>query len=275
MQQIPMYLYPNRVQVLANLETSNTEWKIMYQRIIKFYQGMTNTIEFDIKNAQQRKINIFNMLDSGSSVQCVIMDQWSQEVYTVGVFPVYGTANIARATVPASVFAKMNPQFLKYSVYFVDDMNVKTPLYADAQFGMIGTIELIGGAIPTALEPRTIDTFYTILENDSTQYYNTFVSEAIEVNPLNALPNSSTIALEFWTTDLQAEMNVQISDAAVISSATKWKTIERFDIAPSTTRVNKLYSEIADYSNNIGWLRVRYSNLGNLTGRVDKILVRI
>jgi len=275
MQQIPMYLYPNRVQVLANLETSNTEWKIMYQRIIKFYQGMTNTIEFDIKNAQQRKINIFNMLDSGSSVQCVIMDQWSQEVYTVGVFHVDGTANIARATVPASVFAKMNPQFLKYSVYFVDDMNVKTPLYADAQFGMIGTIELIGGAIPTALEPRTIDTFYTILENDSTQYYNTFVSEAIEVNPLNALPNSNTIALEFWTTDLQAEMNVQISDAAVISSATKWKTIERFDIAPSTTRVNKLYSEIADYSNNIGWLRVRYSNLGNLTGQVDKILVRI
>ena len=247
----------------------------MYQRIIKFYQGMTNTIEFDIKNAQQRKINIFNMLDSGSSVQCVIMDQWSQEVYTVGVFHVDGTANIARATVPASVFAKMNPQFLKYSVYFVDDMNVKTPLYADAQFGMIGTIELIGGAIPTALEPRTIDTFYTILENDSTQYYNTFVSEAIEVNPLNALPNSNTIALEFWTTDLQAEMNVQISDAAVISSATKWKTIERFDIAPSTTRVNKLYSEIADYSNNIGWLRVRYSNLGNLTGQVDKILVRI
>lgn len=270
MQKISTYLYPNRISVVADLVSYPVEWRIVYQRMLKIYQGMNNVIEFDVKNAEQRRIDISNY-----TLKCVIMDENDQEVYTADVTPIPQTTGLASMTVPASVVAYIKPQFLKYSVYSISN-GIKTPLYGDTQFGAIGKIELIGGALPTPLDPKIIDSF-THLANDSDpgNVIKDYYSDAVEVNPLNDINEQSSINLEFKPIELDATVTVQVTNYAVISSGTEWRSLEVFDIAPSTNQLIKVYNEVQDYSNNIGWLRIKYTPKNNNTGKFDKIIVRM
>ena len=137
MQKISSYLYSNRISVVADLASYSVEWKPVYQRNIKIFKGMKNTIEFDVRNADQKRINI-NSYD----LKCLIMDNNSQEVLTLDVDPVPNTTGLATMTVYAQDIAYLNPQFLKYTLYFIDGDENKTPLYADTQVGVSGVIEL-------------------------------------------------------------------------------------------------------------------------------------
>ena len=270
MQKISTYLYPNRVSVVADLVAYPVEWRIVYQRTLKIYQGMNNVIEFDIKNAEQRRIDI-----TSYTLECVIMDENDQEVYTAAVTPIPQTTGLASMTVPASAVAYMAPQFLKYSVYIVSGAT-KTPLYGDTQFGAIGKMELIGGAVPTPLEPKIIVSF-THLDNDTDPrvIVKNYYSDAVEVNPLNDINEQSSINLEFRLSGLNATVTVQVTNYVVVSAATEWRDLETFTVTPSTERVFKTYNEVEDYSNNIGWLRIKYVPTANNTGKVDKIIVRM
>ena len=58
MQKISSYLYPNRVEVLADMASFNVEYTNVYQKNVKIYNGIDNTIEFDIKNADQKRIDL-------------------------------------------------------------------------------------------------------------------------------------------------------------------------------------------------------------------------
>lgn len=58
MQKISSYLYPNRIILTADLAGFITEYKNVYQRTVKIYQGVDNILEFDIKNADQKRIEL-------------------------------------------------------------------------------------------------------------------------------------------------------------------------------------------------------------------------
>ena len=58
MRKISSYLYPNRIELLANVAGFTTEYTNVYQRTVKIYKGVDNVIEFDIKNADQKRIDL-------------------------------------------------------------------------------------------------------------------------------------------------------------------------------------------------------------------------
>ena len=72
MQKISTYLYPNRIELLADLAGFTVEYTNVYQRNVKIYNGIDNTLEFDIKNADQKRIDLstltnieLNIMDAG------------------------------------------------------------------------------------------------------------------------------------------------------------------------------------------------------------------
>lgn len=272
MQKISSYLYPNRISVVADLASYPTEWRIVYQRMIKLYQGMHNVIELDIKNSEQRRIPITDY-----TLKCVIMDQLGNEIYTATVVPIPQTTGLATITVPAEALDRIKPQFLNYSVYILNQNGTKTPIYGDTSFGAIGKIDLIAGAVPGPQSPKIIDTF-TYLVNDD---YNlnaidrTYYSESVEVNPQNDIGETAKIDLEFRNKNLNAEVKVQLTSDQVVSAGTRWETLDTFIIDSSTTLLEKSYTEIHDFSNNISWLRITYDPINQSTGTFDKILVRM
>lgn len=233
---------------------------------------MDNVVEFDVRNADQKRVNI-----SGYNMKCVIMDQNNQEVVTADVDTTAITcaAGIGVMLIPASELDYIKPQFLKYTLYILNGDGTKTPVYSDTQFGISGTIDLLGGAMPEEVPPQIIDTF-TYVNNDSLieateTVYN---SEAVEVNPRNDINEQHTITLEFLPTSLDAEVVVQITTDSVVHAFTEWITLETFQITNTTNRVIKVYNEVEDYSNNIGWLRVNYTPTTTNTGKLDKVLVK-
>lgn len=268
MQKISSYLYSNRISVVADLASYPVEWKPVYQRTIKIYKGMKNTVEFDIRNADQKRINI-----STYNIKCLIMDVNNQEVLTVDVNAVPNTTGLATMTIHAGDIAYLAPQFLKYTLYILDQEE-KTPLYGDSQFGIGGVIDLKAGAMPETPDPQIIDKFiYLVDDRVPGNYIYTYLSDAVEVNPRNDINENHSIKLEFWPDTFNAEVTVQITNDVVVSTATQWEDLETFSIADTTDRVSKIYNEITDYSNNIGWLRIKYiPDTGN-TGKIDKVLV--
>jgi len=148
MQKILSYLYPNRINLLADLAGFTTEYTNVYQRNVKIYQGVDNVIEFDIKNADQKRIDLTTI----TSLQMNLMDQSGNALpnspYTIT--PNAPITGISTAVIPSADLTDLTPQTLKYSITAIDSASRHIPLYADSRFGAVANMELLGSAVPVA-----------------------------------------------------------------------------------------------------------------------------
>ena len=267
MQKISSYLYSNKVDINLDLASSPMEWRIVYQRNVKIYKGYSNTIELDIKNAQQKRFDV-----SALTMKCLIMDDLNQEVYTADVVH-SGSVGLATFTVPADAVVNLSPQFLNYTIYVLNEDDTKTIVYGDTQFGATGNMELIGTADIIVPAPEVIKTF-TYLEN-TIEPIRTYYSESVIVNPKNDNDPEPTIELEFLPLALAADVNVQVTYDKVVSTATTWETVETFALASSTSTLTKTYVAPDDFTNEVNWLRITYIRATDNTGKFDRINVRM
>jgi hypothetical protein len=266
MQKISSYLYSNRVAINLDLASSPLEWRIVYQRKVKIYKGYDNIITLDIKNSDQKRINVSDL-----TLQCVIMDHAGQEVYTAGVIH-SDTPGLATFNVPSLAVDSIAPQFLRYAVYVLNDDDTKNVIYGDTQFGVTGFMDLIGDATITGVSPKTIKTFtYEIDVRDPTWATRNYHSEAIEINPVNDGVGSGEVELEFMFSSLAADVTVQTTKDGVVSTATTWANVETFNVTSATTTVTKTYPTSADTN----WLRITYIAQANATGKIDKVTARL
>ena len=198
MQKISSYLYPNRIEVIANVAldpaTCPVEWKIVYQKPIKIYKGVDNVIELEVKNADQKRLNIF-----GKAVKFVLMDQSSREIETYDATIIDdGSTNcikgVARITLPEADIANLDPQHLKFTSYILNDDNTKTLLYGDTKYGAQGFIDLLDGVIPTIRDIRRFDTFQQETNYNGlteAQRTVTYYSSAVPVKFYEAVPTTT------------------------------------------------------------------------------------
>jgi hypothetical protein len=158
MRKISSYLYPNRIQLLADVAGSiPTEYTNVYQRTVKIYQGVDNVLEFDIKNADQKRLELVTD-PTITDITLNVMDEAGNDVGSYAVDTATGLKGIAKAIIPSADLANFTPQFFRYSVTATKDTHT-IPLYADSRFGAVGTIELIGSAMPVTRASRVFDTF--------------------------------------------------------------------------------------------------------------------
>lgn len=261
MQKISSYLYSNRVVLLADLAGFPVEWTNVYQRTIKIYNGIDNTIEFDIKNADQKRIDLSTI----SNIELNVMDSQGTALpnspYTVTPFDQVTRKGLASVTIPQEDLADLSDQSLKYSVSAIKDGN-DVLLYCDSRFGAVGVIELIGSAMPTFRDNRTYDSFTAEIDLKG---FPTWHSSAIPSKFYEAVP----------TPTLQFDVDVSGLTGNVWIEATKKSTIntEAFktgDVVYSFPSCNDttgtLSSPVLDI-NDYQYFRVSYATqLGNGIG---------
>lgn len=208
MQKISTYLYPNRIQLLADLAGFTVEYTNVYQRIVKIYNGIDNTIEFDIKNADQKRIDLGTL----SNIELNVMDASGQGLpnspYTVTPTSLKG---IATVTIPQEDLVDLSDQFFKYSVSASKD-GKDVLLYADSRFGAIGTIELVGNAMPVFRDDRVYRSFTAEIDLKGFPTYHT---SAIPAKFYEAVP----------TSDISFAIDVRGFVGSVWVEATKNSTI--------------------------------------------------
>lgn len=185
MQKISTYLYSNRIELTADLAAFRVEYTNVYQKTVKIYKGVDNVVEFDIKNADQKRIDLTTLDDLLLNVMDYQGNALPNSPYTLS--KEVALKGIATATIPSNDLTSLDAQFLKYSVTQFDGTTT-TIMYGDTRFGAVGTMELVGSAVPTTRAPRVFKTFTSEIDLKGMPIYH---SSAIPTKFYEAVPTTS------------------------------------------------------------------------------------
>ena len=262
MQKISSYLYPNRIQLLADLASFNVEYTNVYQRIVKIYNGIDNTIEFDIKNADQKRIDLATL----SNIELNVMDTSGYELpnspYIVTPTALKG---IATVTIPQEDLANFGNQFFTYSVSAVKDGR-DVMLYADSRFGAVGTIELVGNAMPIIRDEQVYTSFTAEIDLKGNPTYH---SSAIPATSYTAVP-AEQYSFDINVSGFIGSMWLEATKSATISTesfkrATYLQSFTATVDLPKTGIISFADIPVADYK----YFRISYSTpLSNGLGAI-------
>jgi hypothetical protein len=276
MQKIQSYLYPNRIIVTADLAGFNVEYKNVYQRNIKIYKGIDNVIQFDIKNADQKRIDLTTLTSISLNVMDIAGNALPNSPYTVT--PNAPIVGIATATIPANDLANLDLQSLRYSLTAIDTHDAPLLMYVDSRFGAIGTIELAGSVTPT-IRPVQVLTQFT----QDINYIGSVVnrSSAIPAKFYEAIP-TAILNFDIDVTGFQGEIYLEATTDMTISvnsflNATKLysNTIS----TPTTSTVTWSGVPVGTYNYfRVSWINssvynITHTNPSGSIGKVDKITV--
>lgn len=267
MQKISNYLYPNRIDLTLDLSPNIQEYKIVYQRRFKIYKGFKNDLLLDVKNSDQKRIDVSN-----KTLKFKLLDQHNQEIYTATASH-SSTPGLSTVVIPSSALSNLKPQFLKYSAYIENNDASLTPLYGDTQFGLTGTIELLDEGLKQDLPEIFIYAFNYQLDGNVQPYAKKYYSEAALINPLNDITGNPVVNFDFYFLNLDGSVSVQFTKDAVVQTESVWTNIETFTVSSSTTNLTKTYSD-PTYNKDIVWARIYYVLTANTTGKIDKVRIR-
>ena len=270
MQKVSSYLYPNRITVIADVSLFPTRWNIVYQNKIKIYQGVDNVLTLDVKNADQKRIDITETL-----LEVSITDTNGQALIAVPAIP-GDIKGLATVTIPADSLIDVEPQFLKFTVYRINEDLSKTILYADTQFGAYGSMELVGSVTPTGIPTRYITRFHPITISNTSPWITTYYSDAVEIKKPNFLSSAvyDSLAFKFVAKQLSATVSVEFTKDSVVSAGTTWEPIDKFTLTADTSEVTKNYI-YPEYSREYTWARVFYVKSVESSGTIEYVSVNI
>jgi hypothetical protein len=256
MQKISSYLYPNRIVLLADLAGFNVEFTNVYQRNVKIYNGIDNTIEFDIKNADQKRIDLTTI----SQIKLNIMDASGYELPN-SPYDVVPTLlkGIATVTIPQEDLVDLDNQYLKYSVSALKD-GKDVLLYTDARFGAVGTIELVGDAMPLIRDSKIYNTFTAEIDLNGVPIYH---SSAIPCKFYEAIP-TETLNFDIYVTNFAGSIWLDATTNSTINLQAFQAAGKPFG-AWNQSAADGLYTGIIPFGTNIpvgdyNYFRVSYQS---------------
>ena len=268
MQKISSYLLHNRIELVADLAGFFTEWKQVYKRTIKIYNGIDNTLEFDVKNADQKRIDLSTL----GAIELNVMDNQGfalpNSPYTVTPLNQTTYKGIGSVTIPQDDLVDLVDQSLTYSVTTRQN-NKDVLLYADARFGATGIIELIGNAMPVIRDDETYTHFNGAGDFNNTTI--TYFSDAINLRFRDAVPPTTatiTISLDHL-------------DGSIWVEATKDPVVGHESFTYRGTRLGNqtVIQSATTYTFTVPiteyrWLRVNYTkNPKVTTGKITQFVV--
>jgi hypothetical protein len=251
MQKIPVYLVPNRIKVIASLSGDRTEFRQVYQRTIKLYKGIDNRLEFQVKNSDQKPIDV------ATYTPTLILLDANQNLLLTKDGSTDSTIGTAYFTITAEELENIPHQYVKHTMFLTDQDNQRHLVYTDTQFTAPGTIEILSNAFAIPRDPTTITTFSSV--------YNTsvVVSEAAQLSGGINGASTTTTVVAYGT--LSGEITVQATiDESSNDSSTIWTNVGTIDMTGSSI---EYFNVTGAYT----YLRFRYDTD---EGTIDKILVR-
>jgi hypothetical protein len=267
MQQISVYLYPNNIDVFTNVGAWTTErYRKVYQRNIKVYGGIDNRIKVQVKNADQKSLNI-----TGSTVVFTLVGRDTQELIlekdcTVTDL-VTGKINV---TLTAADLLDIETGSYQYSLHRETRTTInaneylvteKTPLYSDSQYGTLGTIEVAHSIYGAATDSNAIKVF-SLHKSFGENFTDFYVSSIIDAKPEVSAPNSLH-TFQFYFTNYSGSMIIQgsLSDGG---NPEVWADV-------ATLNFENAANDYHNLTGKYNWFRIKHTPT---SGTVDKVLYR-
>lgn len=171
------YLYDNTIPIYFDSgigTTGDRRQEKMYERMLKFYKGVKNEIQFQFYNHDNKKVNIgdhtikFNLLDKENRSTKI-----SQNLSIANA-----QKGIAKLTLTESQTRNLTSQFYNYSLQITDDgEGISKLVYAGTDYDASGTAEVLSGIYPDFVESTVINSYTVDGKN--------LKSSTVSANPKN------------------------------------------------------------------------------------------
>lgn len=275
MQNIPIYLYQNILDVTLDLDSTVIgAYRSMYQRELKIQKGIKNNIRFQFKNSDQKRISvstqtfIFSLIDVNSQKLVVEKPLEILETNTA-------TRGLALLTLNESDTLDLDKSNYSFNVKVVDGDGTFSPTYADTYYSVAGTAIILNDVQPV-LQPSQSVTAFLKSHNPDTDLYE-HKSGNINANPeFNG--NTALHTAAIYLTGYRGTLYIQGTLSNTPASFGKYTTIE--------TRVYDNFTGI-DYVNFNGvFTYIRFMHIPDTApagldnddpsyyGSLDKVLYR-
>lgn len=263
--QSSRYLVSNRINILANEAGYVTEYTPVYQRNINVYKGITNNLEFRLKNADQKPVPL-----DAYTVYFKAFDENQQQILEYNSNSVDITKNASTGLFTVSIrendLLNVRQQYLSYVIY-LQDANDNTMLtYTDEWFGARGTIYVDGSALPGPALTHSVTTF-TEDRGLSGVEDSVWYSETLDAQPaING--NEALHTAVIYTDGYQGRVRVQATlDNQIIGEQNvDWTDVATVDIADSLEPEPVNFYGVFSY--------VRFVAEADPADKISKILVR-
>jgi hypothetical protein len=276
MQLNSVYLYPNKIDVFTNaLASWQTErYRRVYNRNLKIYRSVDNRIDLQVRNSDQKAADItgstlvFNIItregkDLVLSKDCITSSASGGKVYVT--LTKEELLNLESGFYNYSVTQEVRTA-LDGSAYILGNsfkVTSRTPMFQDAQYGAIGTVEVSGDVLGETEESVEVTKFEYI--NPATTgytdptYYTSSLIDAIG----NTQTPSSLHTFQIYSTNYTGTVKIQGS-LSEGGTPHVWTDIETLAL----TNATQTYQNIIGKYN---FFRVRHFPT---SGTVDKVLYR-
>ena len=263
MQLIPRYLVNDQILVISNDAGFNVEYRPVYQRTVKIYRGVDNTVQFRMLNADQKPVDVF-----GKSVYVSVFDRENTKIIErAATVTDDGTTASTKGTFTFTFTdadtLNVNQQYLSYTVWILESDQTRTVTYNDRDFGAAGTIYLDGNAMPGPKDSISVTNWQEVTDewfagNDD--------ADKITAHPgLNGNEALHTVAV--YNNGYAGDVEVQATLDNQITGTNNWTTVSTITLTGSETEpVPANFNGVFSY--------LRFKTTSDPTTSISKILVR-
>jgi hypothetical protein len=213
MQLIPIYLYPNKITAYFSSSWTNERFRKVYNRNIKIFRSTDNKIDLQIKNGDQKPINIgdrtpvFNLFSQESGRLLLSRD-----------CEIVSSNGRAEVKIDRKDLDDLDEGFYNYSLVLeqrelIDSTDYKVsssvPLYIDEQYGAVSVLEIAGDLQGTPRSTQEIREFSYVnprTQGESTSLF--FISSIIDARP-NATDPQTLHTFQIYFTDFDGKITIQ------------------------------------------------------------------
>jgi len=271
MQKIQFYLVPNKLTVTTDRVGFNTEYRQVYQRQLKLYKGIDNTIQLEVRNSEQRKQTVV-----GKTAIVKFFDAEQKNLFTVTADAIPSQVGQMSLTVHSDVIANIDPQMLRMAAYLSDGVT-DSPIYIDGQFELFGNVQLMDGYNDKLGFDQIIDIAKVFnFEFDRQQFISEMVKFGNYINDDHSTALDSTVTgtveIEVFpdaNDPFDGFVNVYATADKSTAFGTQWTLIDSVELDGTTSSVRKVID-------NTGYRYMRFgydksSSSSNATFDIQKL----
>jgi hypothetical protein len=262
LMQLSRYLVSNRIHILANEAGHVTEYKPVYHRNVNVYRGINNTLEFRLKNADQKPLAVDDY-----TIHFVAFDQERRQVLKYssnnnsGDITKLAPTGLFSVNIRENDLLNINQQYLSYTIYLEDAERRQTITYTDEWFGAEGTILISTAAFPGPVVAQTVE-FFTTEVGPEGWWTTSAVDAEPALNGNEALHTAAIYANGYvGTVRVQATLENQL-----LGEHLTWTDVAEVPLNNNTTPVPVNFNGVFTY--------VRFVADADPRNKITKILVR-
>jgi hypothetical protein len=258
MLNLPVYLYTPVIRVFLDLENSTKRGvDMMYHGYAKIAKGLTNTMQFNFINGDQRPIDVsekefvFKMFDPYTNKEVLSKDL---DILDDGV--AFSTRGQTKLVIDSNLTRNIIPGHYRYSVLRISGANLE-PVYTDGASRLDGSILLEDGVTAKHIPSETS----VFLKNQNDLYTAGPVAANRDGRGNN---NLHTFTLHFTNFTGNFKIFATLDNS---SSNPNWVEVSNLDY---TNQSNSIPLNITDMRN-VTYFRFEYTSDA---GSIDKVVFR-